>query len=64
MLTKFIEEHLTVLVEGCTGVTWFRGVLEGTYAGTPFAARLRYARTWVHDDDQGWRVVAAYASSA
>jgi hypothetical protein len=57
-----MEEDLTVLVEGRTGVTWFLGALEGTFAGTPFAARLRYTRTWIHDDEHGWRVVAAHAS--
>jgi ketosteroid isomerase-like protein len=62
ILTKVIEEDLTVLVEGRTGVTWFLGALEGTFAGVPFAARLRYTRTWIHDDDHGWRVVAAHAS--
>lgn len=64
VLTKGSEEELTVLVEGRTGVTWFLGALEGTFAGTPFAARLRYTRTWIHDDDHGWRVVAAHASLA
>lgn len=47
ILTKVIEEDLTVLVEGRTGVTWFLGTLEGTFAGAPFAARLRYTRTWI-----------------
>jgi ketosteroid isomerase-like protein len=63
-LTKIIEEDLTVLVEGRTGVTWFLGALEGTFAGAPFAARLRYTRTWIHDDHHGWRVLAAHASPA
>jgi ketosteroid isomerase-like protein len=62
VLTKVLEEDLTVLVEGHTGVTWFLGTLEGTFIGTPFAARLRYTRTWIHDDDHSWRVVAAHAS--
>jgi len=62
VLTKVVEEDLTVLVEGRTGVTWFLGALEGTIAGTPFSARLRYTRTWIHDDDHGWRIVAAHAS--
>ena len=64
VLRKVIEEDLTVLVDGRTGVTWFLGALEGMLAGTPFAARLRYTRTWIHDDDHGWRVVAAHASPA
>ena len=62
VLTKVMEEDLTVLVEGRTGVTWFLSAVEGTFAGAPFAARLRYTRTWIHDDDHGWRVVAAHAS--
>jgi hypothetical protein len=62
VLTKVMEEDLTVLVEERTGVTWFLGALEGTFAGTPFAARLRYTRTWIHDDEHGWCVVAAHAS--
>jgi hypothetical protein len=62
VLTKVMEEDLTVLVEGRTGVTWFLGAMEGTFASAPFAARLCYTRTWIHDDDHGWRVVAAHAS--
>ena len=64
ILTKVIEEALTVLVEGRTGITWFLGALEGTFAGMSFVARLRYTRTWIHDDDHGWHVVAAHASPA
>lgn len=56
------KKTLTLVVEGRTGVTWFLGGLEGTFVGTPFAVRLRYTRTWIHDDDHGWRVVAAHAS--
>ncbi|MGH3914477.1 MAG: nuclear transport factor 2 family protein [Pseudonocardiaceae bacterium] len=62
VVTKVEEEELTVLVEGRTGVTWFLGAVEATFAGTPFAARLRYTRTWIHDDDHGWRIIAAHAS--
>lgn len=64
VLTKLIQEDLTMLVEGRTGVTWSLGTLEGTFTGTPFTVRLRYTRTWIHDDDHGWRVVAAHASPA
>jgi hypothetical protein len=64
VLTKVSEEDLTVLVAGRTGVTWFLGTLEGTFAGVPFAARLRYTRTWIHDDHHGWRILAAHASHA
>lgn len=38
VLTKLCQEDLTVLVEGCTGVTWFLGTLEGAFVDTPFAA--------------------------
>lgn len=61
-MSKVVEEDLTVLAVGRTGVTWFLGTLKGTSGGTPFAARVRYTRTWVHDDDHGWRLLAAHVS--
>src|SRR5262245_12884165 len=64
VMTKVSEEALDVLVDGSTGVTWFLGTLEGTYAGAPFAVRLRYTRTWIHDSRHGWRLVAAHSSPA
>jgi hypothetical protein len=64
VITKVSEESLDVLVAGSTGVTWFLGTLEGTYAGAPFAVRLRYTRTWIHDPQHGWRIVAAHSSPA
>lgn len=64
VITKLEEEQLTALVEGATGVTWFLGLVEGTVHGSPFAARMRYTRTWVHDDSRGWRIIAAHASTA
>ncbi|MFG1944011.1 nuclear transport factor 2 family protein [Nonomuraea sp. NPDC048826] len=63
-LSQVKEEDLIVLVEGNTGVTWFEGTLEGAFDGAPFAARLRYTRTWVHVPGSGWRVIAAHASPA
>jgi hypothetical protein len=63
-LSKVEEEDLIVLVDGYTGVTWFLGTLEGTFAGTPFTARLNFTRTWIYTPDSGWRVVAAHASPA
>jgi hypothetical protein len=63
VLTKVADEELTLLVDGRTGVTWFLGTLEGTVAGEPFAARMRYTRTWIHDDVHGWRVIAAHAGA-
>jgi ketosteroid isomerase-like protein len=64
VMSRVSEEALDVLVDGSTGVTWFLGTLEGTYAGTPFSARLRYTRTWIHDAQRGWRIVAAHSSPA
>ncbi|MFC7546489.1 nuclear transport factor 2 family protein [Plantactinospora sp. GCM10030261] len=62
-LTRVVEEELRVLVDGRTGVTWFLGQIEGTFAGNTFAARMRYTRTWLYDDNMGWRLIAAHASS-
>jgi ketosteroid isomerase-like protein len=63
-MTRVSEEDLTVLVDGGTGVTWFLGTVEGALAGAPFTARVRYTRTWIHDEDHDWRVVAAHVSPA
>jgi len=64
VLSKVEEEDLIVLVEGHTGVTWFLGTLEGTFAGAPFTARLSFTRIWIYTPDAGWRVIAAHASPA
>lgn len=64
VMTKVAEEELEVLVDGSLGVTWFLGTLEGSFGGDPFAWRMRYTRTWLHDDVHGWRIVAAHASTA
>jgi hypothetical protein len=64
VLTKVAEEELTVLADGRTGVTWFLGTVEGTVSGTPFAARMRYTRTWIYDETHGWRIIAVHASTA
>lgn len=64
VMTTVSEEALDVLVDGATGVTWFLGLLEGTYGGTPFSVRMRYTRTWIHDAERGWRIVAAHSSPA
>ena len=61
-MTKVAEEDLHVIVAGRTGVTCFLGTLEGTFDGEPFGGRIRYTRTWVHDDEHGWRILAAHAS--
>jgi hypothetical protein len=62
-MTKVTEEELTMLIEGRVGVTWFLGTIEAVLNGQPFAARMRYTRTWLHDDTHGWRVIAAHAST-
>jgi ketosteroid isomerase-like protein len=64
VITKVSEEELTVLVNGRTGITWFLGTMEGVFDGEPFAARLRYTRTWIRDDSHIWRLVAAHVSAA
>jgi hypothetical protein len=63
-MTRVAEEALAALVVGGTGVTWFLGTLEGVLAGESFLARVRYTRTWIHDEDMGWRLIAAHVSPA
>ncbi|MFC5819369.1 nuclear transport factor 2 family protein [Nonomuraea harbinensis] len=63
VLTKVAEEELTVLADGHTGVTWFLGTVEGTVSGTPFAARMRYTRTWLYGEEHGWRIIAVHAGT-
>jgi ketosteroid isomerase-like protein len=63
VMTKIEEEELTVLVDGGAAVTWFLGTIEATLNGQPFAARMRYTRTWRRDHTLGWRVIAAHAST-
>ncbi len=60
VITALVEEHLEVLVAGSTGVSFFVGTVSGTFEGQPMSARLRYTRTWVHDESVGWRVLAAH----
>ncbi len=63
VMSRVDQEDLRVLVSGDTGVTWFLGTLEAAIGGgPPQTARMRYTRTWVHDDGTGWRIVAAHAS--
>jgi ketosteroid isomerase-like protein len=62
VMSRVEEEDLKVLVTARTGVTWFLGTLEGTFGGQRLAARMRYTRTWTHDDKAGWRVIAAHAT--
>jgi hypothetical protein len=60
VIDQLTEEHLEVLVAGATGVTFFTGTVSGTLNGEPFAARLRYTRTWTYDDTAHWRILAAH----
>jgi len=60
VLTRVEEEDLRVLATAHTGVTWFLGTLEGTIGGRPMVARMRYTRTWIHDQT-GWKIIAAHA---
>ncbi|WP_327035780.1 nuclear transport factor 2 family protein [Micromonospora ureilytica] len=62
VVQELVEEELDLLVVGTTGVTFFLGRVSGVAEGAPFAARLRYTRTWVHDDRHGWRILAAHIS--
>jgi hypothetical protein len=63
-MSRVDEEDLTVLVLGNTGVTCFLGTLSGMLSGTAFTARVRYTRTWIHDDTRGWRLIAGHVSGA
>ena len=60
VVSQLVEEHIEVLLAGTTGVTFFTGTVAGTLDGSPFSARLRYTRTWVHHDQAGWRILAAH----
>jgi ketosteroid isomerase-like protein len=60
VVSELVEEAVEVLVAGTTGVTFFVGRVSGTFEGRPMAARLRYTRTWAHDGELGWRIVAAH----
>ena len=60
IITELVEEDVEVLVAGSTGVTFFTGIVTGAFGGEPMSARLRYTRTWTHDDVAGWRILAAH----
>jgi len=60
VITDLVEEDVEVLVAGETGVTFVTCTVAGTFAGQPMSARMRYTRTWVHDDEAGWRILAAH----
>ncbi len=60
VIVDLVEEDLEVLVAGTTGVTFFTAIVAGTFGGEPMSARLRYTRTWTHDEEAGWRILAAH----
>ena len=62
-MSRVDEEDLTVLVVGNTGVTCFLGTVAGALSGSEFTARVRYTRTWTHDDAHGWRLIAGHVSA-
>jgi len=62
VMSKVEQHDLRVMVVGQVGVTCFYGRLEGSLDGEPFAAQLRYTRTWIFDEDRGWQLVAGHAS--
>lgn len=64
VIEELVEENLELLVVDATGVTFFTGTVAGTFAGQPFAARMRYTRTWHRDAAHGWRIVAAHIAVA
>ena len=63
VLRRVEELDLRVRVVGSTGATWVLAGLEGSVDGEPFAARVRYTRTWTHDVS-GWTMIAAQATVA
>lgn len=60
VISDLVEQDVEVLVVGTTGVTFFVGMVSGTFEGQPMAANLRYTRTWVHEGRAGWRILAAH----
>jgi ketosteroid isomerase-like protein len=62
VMTRVDEEELRISTFGDdVGVTFFLGTLEGTVGGDSIKARMRYTRTWKHDNTR-WRIIAAHAS--
>ncbi|WP_231605517.1 nuclear transport factor 2 family protein, partial [Micromonospora sp. HK10] len=62
VIDELVVEDLGFLVAGSTGVTFVLARVAGVFGGAPFAARLRYTRTWSYQEATGWRVLAAHIS--
>ena len=62
VMSKVEQHDLRVIVAGPVGVTCFYGWLEGSLDDEPFAAQLRYTRSWLFDDTHGWQLLAGHAS--
>jgi len=60
VISQLVEDGVETLVVGATGVTFFTGTVAGIFEGSPLTARLRYTRTWVHDTQAGWQILAAH----
>ena len=60
VITELVEEDVEVLFAGTTGVTFVTATVAGVFGGEPLSARLRYTRTWTHDGEAGWRILAAH----
>ena len=60
VITELVEEDVEVLFAGTTGVTFVTATVAGLFGGEPLSGRLRYTRTWTHDSEAGWRILAAH----
>jgi len=62
VITELVEEDLEVLLAGATGVTFVTATVAGVFGGERMSGRLRYTRTWTHDGEAGWRILAAHVA--
>jgi hypothetical protein len=57
-ILRLEEEEITVRDDGKTGVTDLVATVVAIHDGSETAARLRYTRLWVQQENR-WRVIAA-----
>lgn len=57
-ILRLDEDAVTVRNEGKTGVTDLVATVVAIHDGSETAARLRYTRLWIQEEN-GWRVIAA-----